>query len=93
MSVEEQRQVLRSLETHYQDFLRDSRDATSFPPEDRQLVEQQYSACTNKYQLFLRGLEKGTGTPRNPPCPLQGPLTPCTPNPHTYRVGALTGHP
>ncbi|XP_059579580.1 plectin isoform X5 [Alligator mississippiensis] len=59
MSVEEQRQVLRSLETHYQDFLRDSRDAPSFPPEDRQLVEQQYSACTNKYQLFLRGLEKG----------------------------------
>ncbi|XP_074754371.1 plectin-like isoform X15 [Athene noctua] len=56
---EECRQVLRSLETHYQEFLRDSQDAQSFQPDDRLHVEREYNACTQKYELLLRSQEKG----------------------------------
>ncbi|XP_075346493.1 plectin isoform X11 [Mycteria americana] len=59
MQVEECRQVLRSLETHYQEFLRDSQDSQSFQPDDRLHVEREYNACTQKYELLLRSQEKG----------------------------------
>ncbi|XP_072707811.1 plectin isoform X26 [Ciconia boyciana] len=59
MQVEECRQVLRSLETHYQEFLRDSQDSRSFQPDDRLHVEREYNACTQKYELLLRSQEKG----------------------------------
>uniref|UniRef100_A0A8C4UVM1 Plectin n=1 Tax=Falco tinnunculus TaxID=100819 RepID=A0A8C4UVM1_FALTI len=59
MQVEECRQVLRSLETHYQQFLRDSQDSQSFQPDDRLQVEREYNACTQKYELLLRSQEKG----------------------------------
>ncbi|XP_050572890.1 plectin isoform X9 [Cygnus atratus] len=59
MQVEECRQVLRSLETHYQDFMRDSQDSQSFQPDDRLQVEREYNACTQKYELLLRSQEKG----------------------------------
>ncbi|CAM9306108.1 unnamed protein product [Bubo scandiacus] len=59
LPAEECRQVLRSLETHYQEFLRDSQDAQSFQPDDRLQVEREYNACTQKYELLLRSQEKG----------------------------------
>ncbi|XP_075599153.1 plectin isoform X1 [Balearica regulorum gibbericeps] len=59
MQVEECRQVLRSLETHYQEFLRDSQDSQRFQPDDRLHVEREYNACTQKYELLLRSQEKG----------------------------------
>ncbi|XP_068524243.1 plectin isoform X23 [Anas acuta] len=59
MQVEECRQVLRSLEMHYQDFMRDSQDSQSFQPDDRLQVEREYNACTQKYELLLRSQEKG----------------------------------
>ncbi|XP_064297971.1 plectin isoform X19 [Phalacrocorax carbo] len=59
MQVEECRQVLRSLETHYQEFLRDSQDSQSFQPDDRLHVEREYNTCTQKYELLLRSQEKG----------------------------------
>nr|XP_041569976.1 plectin [Taeniopygia guttata] len=59
LSAEEVRQVLSSLESHYQEFLRDSQDSQSFQPDDRLQVERDYNACTHKYELLLRSQEKG----------------------------------
>uniref|UniRef100_A0A9W3GF22 Plectin n=1 Tax=Camelus bactrianus TaxID=9837 RepID=A0A9W3GF22_CAMBA len=46
LKPEEQRQALRSLELHYQAFLRDSQDAGGFGPEDRLLAEREYGPCS-----------------------------------------------
>ncbi|XP_039566789.1 plectin [Passer montanus] len=67
LPAEEVRQVLSSLERHYQEFLRDSQDSQSFQPDDRLQVERDYNACTHKYELLLRSQEKG-GCPSL--CPL-----------------------
>ncbi|KAL8181400.1 UNVERIFIED_CONTAM: hypothetical protein K2H54_001018 [Gekko kuhli] len=59
MSPEDYSQTLRSLETHYQEFLRNSQDAQNFFPDDRLHVQREYTTCTQKYELLLRSLEKG----------------------------------
>lgn len=59
MSPEDYGQTLRSLETHYQEFLRNSQDAQNFFPDDRLHVQREYTTCTQKYELLLRSLEKG----------------------------------
>ncbi|KAM5137287.1 plectin isoform 18-T18 [Callospermophilus lateralis] len=59
LKPEEQRQALRSLELHYQAFLRDSQDAGSFGPEDRLVAEREYSSCSRHYQQLLQSLEQG----------------------------------
>ncbi|XP_077208971.1 LOW QUALITY PROTEIN: plectin-like [Paroedura picta] len=59
MSPEDHSRTLRSLETHYQEFLRSSQDAQNFFPDDRLHVQRDYSACTQKYELLLRSLEQG----------------------------------
>ncbi|KAM4865064.1 plectin isoform 4-T4 [Thomomys bottae] len=59
LKPEEQRQALRSLELHYQAFLRDSQDAGGFGPEDRLAAERDYSSCSHHYQQLLQSLEQG----------------------------------
>lgn len=59
LKPEEQRQALRALELHYQAFLRDSQDASSFGPEDRLQAEREYSSCSRHYQQLLQSLEQG----------------------------------
>ncbi|XP_073925519.1 plectin isoform X27 [Castor canadensis] len=59
LKPEEQRQALRSLELHYQAFLRDSQDAGGFGPEDRLAAEREYSSCSRHYQQLLQSLEQG----------------------------------
>ncbi|EHB16908.1 Plectin-1 [Heterocephalus glaber] len=59
LKPEEQRQALRSLELHYQAFLRDSQDAGGFGPEDRLAAEREYSSCSHHYQQLLQNLEQG----------------------------------
>nr|XP_008533316.1 PREDICTED: plectin [Equus przewalskii] len=59
MKPEEQRQALRSLELHYQAFLRDSQDAGGFGPEDRLQAEREYGSCSHHYQQLLQSLEQG----------------------------------
>ncbi|KAM9573661.1 plectin isoform 11-T11 [Guaruba guarouba] len=56
---EECRQVLQSLEMHYQEFLRESRDSRSFAPEERQQLQREYEACTQHHDWLRRGHEKG----------------------------------
>ena len=84
MQVEECRQVLRSLETHYQEFLRDSQDSQSFQPDDRLHVEREYNACTQKYELLLRSQEKGEPPP--PRCPVLPGASPPSPGTRTGRT-------
>ncbi|XP_032171757.1 plectin isoform X30 [Mustela erminea] len=59
LKPEEQRQALRSLELHYQAFLRDSQDASSFGPEDRLQAERDYGSCSRHYQQLLQSAEQG----------------------------------
>uniref|UniRef100_A0A669QT02 Calponin-homology (CH) domain-containing protein n=1 Tax=Phasianus colchicus TaxID=9054 RepID=A0A669QT02_PHACC len=59
MATEECQRTLRSLETHYQQFLQHSADARCFQPDDRMQLQRDYSACTQKYELLLRAQEKG----------------------------------
>ncbi|KAJ7338281.1 hypothetical protein JRQ81_011044 [Phrynocephalus forsythii] len=59
MPPEEYRQTLLGLETNYQEFLRLSQDSQNFLPDDRLQMEREYTACTQKYELLLRSLEKG----------------------------------
>ncbi|XP_069477962.1 plectin isoform X5 [Ambystoma mexicanum] len=59
MKTEEYTLILRNLELHYQEFMRDSQDSENFLPDDRMQIERQYNSCTQKYELLLRGLEKG----------------------------------
>lgn len=65
LKPEEQRQALRSLELHYQAFLRDSQGAGGFGPEDRLAAERDYNSCSHHYQELLQSAEQGrawTGT-------------------------------
>ncbi|XP_077127654.1 plectin isoform X9 [Ranitomeya variabilis] len=59
MTSEEYKLVLRNLELHYQDFMRDSQDSQNFHPDDRMNIEREYSSCTQKYESLLRSLERG----------------------------------
>ncbi|XP_043363128.1 plectin isoform X1 [Dermochelys coriacea] len=59
LQPEEYRQTLRSLETHFQEFMRDSQDSQSFLPDDRLQMEREYRVCTQKYEHLLHSLEKG----------------------------------
>ncbi|KAM9738579.1 plectin a isoform 4-T4 [Menidia menidia] len=57
--VEEHRLALRSLEQHYQDFLRDSQDSQSFGAEDRLQVESSYQRASQHYQAMASSTERG----------------------------------
>ena len=57
--MEEYRLVMRNLELHYQDFLRDSQDSEQFAPADRMQVEGDFTKTTQHFDNLLRSLEKG----------------------------------
>ncbi|XP_055759150.1 plectin isoform X25 [Salvelinus fontinalis] len=59
MKVEEYRLIMRNLELHYQDFMRDSQDSQLFGPHDRMQIEGDYSKTTQYYDNLLRSVEKG----------------------------------
>ncbi|XP_072250898.1 plectin isoform X13 [Leuresthes tenuis] len=59
MKPEEYRLVMRNLELHYQDFMRDSQDSQIFGPDDRMQVEEDYTKSTQHFDNLLRSMEKG----------------------------------
>ncbi|CAB1333620.1 unnamed protein product [Coregonus sp. 'balchen'] len=59
MKVEEYRLIMRNLELHYQDFMRDSQDSQLFGPDDRMQIEGDYTKTTQYYDNLLRSVEKG----------------------------------
>uniref|UniRef100_A0A672GV28 Plectin n=1 Tax=Salarias fasciatus TaxID=181472 RepID=A0A672GV28_SALFA len=61
LRVEEYRLALRNLETHYQDFLRDSQDSQMFAAEDRMQVESNYNKANQHYNTMVSSAEQGEG--------------------------------
>ncbi|XP_069812983.1 plectin isoform X5 [Dendropsophus ebraccatus] len=59
MTSEEYKLILRNLELHYQDFMRESQDSQNFHPDDRMNIEREYNSCNQKYETLLRSLERG----------------------------------
>ncbi|XP_049586032.1 plectin isoform X19 [Syngnathus scovelli] len=59
MKPDEYRQMMRNLEIHYQDFMRDSQDSQLFGPDDRLQVEGDYTKSTQHFDSLLRSMEKG----------------------------------
>ncbi|CAN9503672.1 unnamed protein product [Ophioblennius macclurei] len=64
LRVEEYRLALRNLETHYQDFLRDSQDSEMFAAEDRMQVESNYNKANQHYNTMVSSAEQGYEPPR-----------------------------
>lgn len=65
MKPEEYRLIMRNLELHYQDFMRDSQDSQLFGPDDRMQVEDDYTKSTQHFDNLLRSMEKGEIYSRN----------------------------
>ncbi|XP_051920528.1 plectin isoform X25 [Hippocampus zosterae] len=59
MKPDEYRQMMRNLELHYQDFMRDSQDSQLFGPDDRLHVEGDYTKTTQHFDSLLRSMEEG----------------------------------
>ncbi|XP_077383781.1 plectin isoform X7 [Festucalex cinctus] len=59
MKPEEYRQMMRNLELHYQDFMRDSQDSELFGPDDHLHIEGDYTKSTQHFDSLLRSMEKG----------------------------------
>lgn len=59
MKVDEYRQILRNLELHYQDFLRDTKNSQLFSSDECIQTEKDYKTATQHYEELLRTMEKG----------------------------------
>ncbi|XP_031731957.1 plectin isoform X3 [Anarrhichthys ocellatus] len=59
MKPEEYRLLMRNLELHYQDYMRESQDSQLFGPDDRMQVEGDYTKSTQHFDHLLRSMEKG----------------------------------
>ena len=59
MKPEEYRLVMRNLELHYQDYMRDSQDSQLFGPDDRMQIEEDYTKSTQHFDSLIRSMEKG----------------------------------
>ena len=51
--------MMRNLELHYQDYMRDSQDSQLFGPDDRMQIEGDYTKSTQHFDNLLRSMEKG----------------------------------
>ncbi|XP_059423211.1 plectin-like [Carassius carassius] len=59
MKSDEYQLMLRNLQLHYQDFLKDSQDSRLFDSSDNLQVERDYKEAVQHYDSLLRSLEKG----------------------------------
>lgn len=59
MKSEEYKLIMRNLELHYQDYMRDSQDSQLFGPDDRMQVEEDYNKSTQHFESLIRSMEKG----------------------------------
>uniref|UniRef100_A0A8C1P4U3 Plectin b n=1 Tax=Cyprinus carpio TaxID=7962 RepID=A0A8C1P4U3_CYPCA len=62
MKPDEYQLMLRNLQLHYQDFLKDSKDSKLFDSSDNMQIERDYKETVQHYDSLLRTLEKGTDT-------------------------------
>ncbi|XP_048010070.1 plectin isoform X7 [Megalobrama amblycephala] len=61
MKSDEYQLILRNLQLHYQDFLKDSRDSKLFDSNENMQIERDYKETTQHFDNLLRTLEKGAG--------------------------------
>ncbi|XP_067256156.1 plectin isoform X4 [Chanodichthys erythropterus] len=59
MKSDEYQLILRNLQLHYQDFLKDSRDSKLFDSNENMQIERDYKETTQHFDSLLRTLEKG----------------------------------
>lgn len=59
MKPEEYRLIMRNLELHYQDYMRDSQNSQLYGPDDRMQVEEDYTKTTQHFDNLLHSMEKG----------------------------------
>lgn len=59
MKPEEYRLIMRNLELHYQDYMRDSQNSQLFGPDDRMQVEEDYTKAMQQFDTLLHTMEKG----------------------------------
>nr|XP_055057436.1 desmoplakin-A-like isoform X2 [Misgurnus anguillicaudatus] len=67
MRPEEYRNIIKSLEMHYQEFTRNSHGSEMFADEDKRIIEQQYTGAQTHYDQLVIQLpnyrETGTESP------------------------------
>ncbi|XP_073781839.1 plectin isoform X41 [Danio rerio] len=59
MKPDEYRLILRNLQLHYQDFLKDREESKLFNSSDNMQIERDYKETTQHFDNLLRTLEKG----------------------------------
>ncbi|XP_051577474.1 plectin-like isoform X2 [Myxocyprinus asiaticus] len=59
MKMDEYKLILRNLQLHYQDFLKDSKDSKLFDSNYHMQIERDYKETTQHFDNLLRTLEKG----------------------------------
>ncbi|KTG06348.1 hypothetical protein cypCar_00014477 [Cyprinus carpio] len=59
MKTDEYQLMLRNLQLHYQDFLKDGQDSKLFDSSDNIQIERDYKETVQHYDSLLRTLEKG----------------------------------
>ena len=52
-------QVMKNLQTHYEDFLQESRDSALFSVADRLRLEEEVEACKTHFQQLMKSMENG----------------------------------
>uniref|UniRef100_A0A8C9SRN4 Plectin b n=1 Tax=Scleropages formosus TaxID=113540 RepID=A0A8C9SRN4_SCLFO len=65
---DEYRLILRNLDLHYQDFMRDSQDSQLFGPDDRMQIEGDFNKATRYYENLLRSVERGGSCDKKRSC-------------------------
>jgi len=60
MKPDEYQLILRNLQLHYQDFLKDSQESKMFDSTDKMQIERDYKETTLYFDKLLHTLEKGT---------------------------------
>lgn len=56
MRPEEYRNIIKSLETHYQEFLRNSHGSEMFGEDEKKRMEGQYAGAQTHYDTLVIGL-------------------------------------
>lgn len=60
MKPDDYQLILRNLQLHYQDFLKDSKDSKLFNSKENMQIERDYNDTTQYFDNLLLTLEKGT---------------------------------
>lgn len=55
----EYHQVMKNLQSHYEDFLQESRDSALFSVADRLRLEEEVEACKTHFQHLMKSMENG----------------------------------